>query len=121
MKITKVMKVMEVRSRSAQAHTHTRTRAPVSPVTKLTGSPAPNNVTYEPDRLERQTVWEEKGLMKANFGSRLNTLRRAVGIMRRGIFFPLLLEFVVDMENTGERWESSSWRESGAQTPSQTT
>ena len=53
--------------------------------------------------------------MKANFGSRLNTLRRALGIMRRGIFFPMLLEFIADMESTGERWESASWREPEAQ------
>jgi len=53
--------------------------------------------------------------MKANFGSRLNTLRRALGIMRRGIFFPMLLEFIADMESTGDRWENASWREPGAQ------
>ena len=71
-----------------------------SPVTKLTGAPAPSGAAYEPDRLERQTVWEEKGLMKANFGSRLNTLKRAVGLMRRGNFYPMLLEFFADWEYT---------------------
>lgn len=84
-----------------------------SPVTKLTGAPAPSGATYEPDRLERQTVWEEKGLMKANFGSRLNTLKRAVGLMRRGNFYPMLLEFFADWEYTGEG--ATSFRESGAQ------
>lgn len=91
---------------------------PLLQVTKLTGAPAPSGRRYEPDRVERHTVWEERGVLKANFGSRVNTLRRALGVTRRGIFFPMLLEFVVDEENAGDqRWEptGSGWRELVAQ------